>query len=92
MVELTVTQAKDAIKTTESKGEAWFRGSFTEQLFLDLQVTNAQCVLRDVASDLATAVSDPKLRSILLVGRRAGRVVFLVKITGDGTARRARDP
>ena len=64
-----ITETQDTIKSTKGKSQARLAGGFTEELVLDLKVSNPQNVLGDVACNLARAVADTELGSILLVCR-----------------------
>ena len=48
--------------------------------------------MRDVASNLAGAISDPKLGAIFDVGRGGGSIVFAVEVASNRPTLGARDP
>jgi hypothetical protein len=59
-------------------------GGLTEELVLDLDVTDLDGVLGDVTLDGTRAVLDGKVGAVLLVCRRAAVVVLVVEVASNG--------
>ena len=87
-----VCQAEDSIKLAKRKRQSGFLGRLTEQLVLDLQVTDLERILADEAFDGSRTILDGESRSILLVGRGRSGVVLCVQETGDAGAAGAGNP
>jgi len=87
-----VAETHDTVEASESKGKTWLICNLGEQLVLDLQVANLDCVLRDVSLNGARSISDGKFGAILLVAGRIAVVVLLVEIAGDRAALGGWDP
>lgn len=87
-----VAETQDTVETAKGKGKTRLRGSFTEELVFDLEVTDLDSVLGDVTLYGTRAVSDGKVRAILLVRRRITVVVLLVEVASDGAAVGGWDP
>ena len=87
-----ISKTKDTIESTKGKGKTWLRGSLTEQLVLDFQVTHLDGVLGNVTLDGSRSVSDGKVGAVLLVGRRAAVVILLVEVASNGATVGRRDP
>lgn len=87
-----IAKPHDAVKTAEGEGKTRFRGCLSEELVLDLQITNLDGVLADISLKLARAVANLKLRAVLLVRTRITVVVLAVQVTSDRAAVLARHP
>lgn len=77
-----------------SKGESKPRllRSFAELKPGDLNITDCEFIVRDKPFHRTGTIMDLEGRAILLVGRRGGRVILIVKETSNGRALFARNP
>lgn len=87
-----VSKTEDTVEAAEGESQARLLSGLTEELVLDLDVTNLDSVLRDVTLNSTRAVADGKVGAVLLVRRRVAVVVLVVEIASDGTAVRRGDP
>lgn len=87
-----VSQTEDTVESAEGESKTGLLGSFTEELILDLDVTNLDSVLGDVTLDGTGAVADSKVGAVLLVCRRAAVVILVVEVASNGATVRRGDP
>ena len=79
-----ITQTEDTVESAKSESKTGLLGGFTEELVLDLDVTNLDSVLGDVTLNGTRAVSNSKVGAVLLVCRRAAVVVLVVEVASNG--------
>lgn len=87
-----IPKTHNTVETAECESKTGFRGGLCEVLVLDGKITNADCVLANVARKLARSILDLEIRAILLVGARIAVIVLGMQIAGDGAAVLARHP
>jgi len=62
------------------------RSCLSEALMLDFKITNFHVVLGDKATQASRAVANLERSTVLLIGRRAFRIVLAVQVASDRTA------
>ena len=62
-----VAETQDTVKAAKGKSQTGLRGSLTEQLVLDLEVTNLKGVLGDVSLYSSRAIANGEIGAVLLV-------------------------
>jgi hypothetical protein len=81
-----VSKTEDAIKSTEGESQTGLLGSFSEELILDLEVTDGDDILGDESAQAARAVLDSEGGAVLAEGRGGRRLVLGVEEASDGVA------
>ena len=87
-----VSETQDTVEPAEGESKTGLLSSLSEELVLDLEITNGYGILGDEPAQAARAVLDRKGGAVLGEGGRRRGLVLGVQETSDGVALGRRNP
>lgn len=81
-----VSETEDAVESAKGKSQAGLLSSFSEELVLDLEVTDGDSILRNESAQATRAVLNSERGAVLTEGRGGRGLVLGVEEASDGVA------